>query len=55
MRDLYRRLGDGEGFVCLAYMEAERGGKVERPRGAEDVTPRTHARTLWRDGKLKGG
>lgn len=54
MRELYRRFGDEEEAVCLAYMEIERDGKVERPRGAEDMTPGTQARTLWRDGKLKG-
>lgn len=54
MRELFRRLGDQEEFVCLAYMVAERDGKVERPRGAEDMTPGTHARSLWRDGKHMG-
>ena len=54
MRELFRRLGDDHEAVCLAYMEAERGGIVVRPRGAEDMTPGIHARTLWQDGKLKG-
>ncbi len=54
MRDLVRRLGDDRKAVCLAYMEAERDGKVERPRGAEDMASGPHAQSLWREGKLKG-
>ncbi|WP_237482558.1 hypothetical protein [Lichenibacterium dinghuense] len=54
MCELFRKLGDEQEAVCLAYMEAERDGRVARPRGAEDMTPGTHARTLWREGKLKG-
>lgn len=54
MRELFRRFGDQQELVCLAYMEAERNGKVGRPRGAEDITPGTHAKALWRDGKIKG-
>lgn len=51
---LFRRLGDDREAVCLAYMEAERDGKVARPGGAEDMTPGTHAKTLWHDGKETG-
>ena len=54
MRRLFKTLGDSQEMVCLAYMEAERDGKVARPRGAEDMTPGTHAKTLWRDGKETG-
>lgn len=54
MSGLFRRLGDEEESVCLAYMEAERDGQVTRSRGAEGMTPGTHAKTLWREGKLKG-
>lgn len=54
MRDLVRLLGEDLDAVCLAYMEAERDGKVDRPRGAEDLTPATHVKALWNEGKLEG-
>ncbi len=54
MRELFKALGDDREMVCLAYMEAERDGKVARPRGAEDMASGTHAKALWREGKLKG-
>lgn len=54
MRDLVRLLGEDRDAVCLAYVEAELDGKVDRPRGAEDMTPGTHAKSLWNEGKLKG-
>ncbi len=54
MRALFEELGGDPEAVFLAYMEAERDGKVERPRGAEDMTPGTHARALWQEGRLQG-
>lgn len=54
MRELFAALGDDGEAVCSAYSEAERAGRVDRPRGAQDMTPGAHARTLWQDGKLKG-
>ena len=54
MRDVFRRLGDDQEAVCLAYVEAERDEKLARPHGVADMTPGTHANTLWCEGKLKG-
>ena len=54
MCELFRMLSDNLEAVCLAYMEAERDGRVARPRGAEDMAPSTHVKALWREAKLKG-
>ena len=54
MRALFEELGGDPEAVFLAYMEAEREGQVERPRGAEDMTPGLHAKSLWQEGKREG-
>ena len=54
MQHLFRTLGGVPEAVCLAYVEAEREGKVGRPCGAEFMTPGTHAHLLLEEGRLRG-
>ena len=54
MCKLIERFGEDSEAVFMTYMEAERDGKVERPRGAEDMTPGLHAKSLWQECKREG-
>jgi hypothetical protein len=54
MLSLFRRFGDDEEAVCLAYIEAERSCEVKRDSNVNSMTPGPYARTLWRDGKARG-
>ncbi len=54
MRQLFVMLGGDRNAVCRAYVEAERAGRIDRPRDAEEMAPDIHAGALWWEGRLKG-